>query len=173
MPQTASRSQIVLVRLVAVLVPGLMILGALWYGLSGEIHTRLWHDIFGRLGGPMTFRFILQPAMAAVAALHDGIQDARLARAPYFWTVLTNPAERAGRLREGLTSTARIILLGLGMDALYQYIVLKTFYPGEMVVIALLLAFVPYLLLRGPVERIARRWFVRSKAAERNAEPFG
>ena len=41
----------------------------------------------------MTFRFILQPVMAAVAALHDGIKDARLGRSPYFWTVA---AQRAG-----------------------------------------------------------------------------
>jgi hypothetical protein len=44
------------------------------------------------------------------------------------------------------------------MDAIYQSLVLKTFYPGEMVLVALLLAFVPYILLRGPFERIARWW---------------
>ena len=80
----------------------------------------------------------------------------RLGRAPYFWTVLTNPSERGGRLWEGLISTARIILLGLCMDVIYQVIALKTFYPGEAVIIALALAFLPYLLLRGPIARIAR-----------------
>ena len=44
------------------------------------------------------------------------------------------------------------------MDAIYQYQVLKTFYPGEAVIIALALAFVPYLLIRGPVARTARWW---------------
>jgi hypothetical protein len=44
------------------------------------------------------------------------------------------------------------------MDAIYQATVLKTFYPGETVIIAILLAFVPYLLLRGPIARIARRF---------------
>jgi hypothetical protein len=33
--------------------------------------------------------------------------------------------------------------------------VLKTFYPGEAVIIAILLTFVPYLLLRGPIARVA------------------
>ena len=46
----------------------------------------------------------------------------------------------------------------------YQYLVLNTFYPGETLVVALLLAFVPYLLLRGPIERVARRWFARTEA---------
>ena len=106
----------------------------------------------------MTFRFVLQPAMAALAALHDGIRDARLGRSPYFWTIVRDPQRRARRLREGLVSTARIILLGLGMDAIYQYKVLDTFYPAEAVIIALTLAVVPYLVLRGPIARVARRW---------------
>jgi hypothetical protein len=102
----------------------------------------------------------LHPAagLAAFAALHDGIKDARLGRDPYLWTILTNPHEGTGRLREGLIATARITLLGFGMDAIYQAIVLKTFYPGEMLIIAVLLAFIPYLLLRGPFCRIARWW---------------
>jgi len=106
----------------------------------------------------MTFRFFLQPIMATIAALLDGLKDARTGRAPYLWTILTNPAKRGGRLREGVISTARVLLLGLVMDAIYQFIVFDTFHPAEAVIIALLLAFVPYLLLRGLVARIARWW---------------
>ena len=72
--------------------------------------------------------------------------------------MLTSAAERGGRLREGLIATGRTILMGMVMDTIYQAIVLKTFYPGEAVIIAILLAFVPYLLLRGPIARVARRW---------------
>jgi hypothetical protein len=99
--------------------------------------------------------------MAAIAALVDGIKDARLGRSPYLWTLLSSPEKRAGRLREGVIATARIILLGFIMDGVYQAIVLKTFYPGEMVIVALLLAFVPYLLLRGFFAHIARWWMSR------------
>jgi hypothetical protein len=112
----------------------------------------------------MTFRFILQPCMAAIAAMHDGLQDARLGRAPYFWTVLHDPAERGDRLREGWLSTARIILLGLGMDGIYQHKVLNTFYPGEAVLVALALALVPYLILRDPIARVAHWWRVRPRS---------
>ena len=106
----------------------------------------------------MRFRFILQPLMAAIVAVRHGLNDARTGRSPYFWTMLGNPRERAQRLNEGLNATARIILLGLVMDAIYQVIVLKTFYPVESVIMALTLAFVPYLILRGPIARIARWW---------------
>ena len=91
--------------------------------------------------------FILQPIMATNAALYDGVEDARTGRAPYLWAIASKPAERGGGLREGLISTARVILLGLCMDAVYQFIEFDAFHPAEAVIIALLLAFVPYLLL--------------------------
>ena len=158
MIQPVSKSQALFAQLAVVLIIAFIVAGAVWYGVSEEVRQRVWQNLLDRPGGPMTFRFILQPCMAAIAALHDGVNDAKLGRAPYFWTVLTNTSERGGRLYEGLISTARIILLGLCMDVIYQAIVLKTFYPGEAVIVALALAFLPYLLLRGPIARIARRW---------------
>ena len=161
MAETATKTQVLLARLAVALVIALIALGLIWYGLSAEVQQRIWRDVLERPGGPMTFRFVLQPVMAAIAALHDGVRDARTGRSPYLWTMLTDAAKRGGRLREGVISTARIILLGLGMDAAYQLAVLGTFYPGEAVIVAILLAFVPYLLLRGPFARIVRRRFAR------------
>lgn len=135
----------------------LIAVGVLWHGITLEALQRFWGDLVERPSGPMAFRFILQPAMAAIAAIRAGITDARTGRSPYFWAVLRDPQERASRLREGLNATARIILLGLVMDMIYQFVVLKTFYPVEALVVALLLALAPYLLIRGPAARIARR----------------
>jgi hypothetical protein len=136
------------------------------YGLSDEVRHRVWEQLIARPTGPMAFRFILQPVMAGIAALRDGIEDAKSRRSPYFWTLLANPLKSGGRLREGLISTARVILLGLCMDVIYQLIVLKTFYPGEAVIVAIALAFFPYLLLRGPIERIAR-WRLDSGSVDK------
>jgi hypothetical protein len=159
-----SRSAILQARLAAALIVGLLILGAVWYGVSFEDLDRMWRDILARPGGPLTFRFILQPAMAVLAALRDGIHDARTGRRPYLWAMLrgVRSAEgRRGRLWEGIVSTARILILGVVMDVIYQWVVFKTFYPAQAAVIAVLLAFVPYLLLRGPMERVARHWVAR------------
>jgi hypothetical protein len=41
------------------------------------------------------------------------------------------------------------------MDAIYQVLELKTFHPNEALIVALLLAFVPYLVIRGLVTRVA------------------
>ena len=67
----------------------------------------------------------------------------------------------ANEFREGLISTSRIVLLGLVMDMIYQYEVLRTFYPGEAVLMVLLLALIPYFVLRGPIARVARKWVSR------------
>jgi hypothetical protein len=61
-------------------------------------------------------------------------------------------------VREGLAAVSKVIVLAIVLDAVYQLIVLGRFYLGEALIVAFVLAFVPYLLIRGPVERIARRW---------------
>jgi hypothetical protein len=122
-----------------------------------ELLSRLWADLVARPGGPLEFRFLLQPLVAALFALRDGMSDARTGRRPYFWTLVHDPALRRERLREGVKATFRVVLLGVAIDALYQFKVHGTVYPGEALGIALLLGFVPYLLIRGPADRIARR----------------
>jgi hypothetical protein len=148
--------------LVIVLTAAFLAYGVYRHGLSWDTQARLWRDVFDRPGGPMSFRFFLQPIMAAIAALHDGIADARSGRRPYLHTVLYDPAARGERLQEGLFSISRIILLGFAMDAIYQWRVLDTFYPAEAVVITLILAVIPYIILRGPIGRIGRWWFARN-----------
>ena len=123
-----------------------------------DLIIRWWVNIVGRFGGPMTFRIILQPTMAALLALRGGLRDAREGRPPYFWAVLTDAGDRAELLREGWKAIARVIVLAVVMDIIYQLIVVRWIYPFETLAIAILLAVVPYLLIRGPINRIARRW---------------
>src|ERR1700733_2007416 len=94
-------------KLVLVLGALLIAAGVLWHGVTVEALDRFWHDLAGRPGWPVAFRFILQASMAAIAAIHDGVKDARAGRAPYWWTVVRNSHDRVERLSEGLTATAR------------------------------------------------------------------
>jgi hypothetical protein len=147
-----------LARLVLAALILLIIGGIAWHGITVAIILRIWHDLIDRPSGPMAFRFILQPLMAAIEAILHGRRDARTGRTPYFWTVMSNRRERLDRLREGLNATARIILLGIVMDVIYQIIVLHRFYPVESVIVAVVLGFVPYLVLRGIVTRVLLGW---------------
>jgi len=146
----------VLAKAVIVVAIVLFVMGFFWHGVSLKVVEQFWHDLIERPDGPMRFRFVLQPMMATIVTIRDGRQDARSCRAPYLATVLGNPQERAGRLRHGLSATARIIALGLVMDVIYQTVVFRTFYPDQALVVALVLAFVPYLIVRGVITRIWR-----------------
>jgi len=165
MTEQIPRSKLLFARAVVGLMVAFVLGGILWYGLTPENLVRLWQNLVERPDGPMVFRFFLQPVMATITAILVGVKDARQGRTPFLQTVLTSPAERAGRLNEAMVDTSRIMLLGLVMDGIYQYIVFDTFHPGEAVIITLLLAFLPYLLLRGPAARVAR-WWVGQGAAK-------
>jgi hypothetical protein len=167
MTKAVTKSQVFLARLVVGLMVVFVIGGLLWYGFSAEVRTRLWQNLFERPGGPMVFRFFLQPTMAALAAWRDGLSDARAGHTPFFEGALRDPAQRTVRLNEALVATARIILLGLVMDGIYQAIEFNSFHPAEAVIIALVLAFLPYLLLRGLFARAARWWFNREGDSRR------
>jgi hypothetical protein len=145
-------------KVVVVLGVLLIAVGVFWYGVTLDTLQRLWHNLIERPDAPMRFRFVLQPLMAAAFAIRDGLRDARAGRAPFFTTILWRPSERAERLREALNSTARIILLALFLDVIYQILVFRTFFPNEAVIIAVLLGFVPYAVVRGLATRAVWRF---------------
>jgi len=123
-----------------------------------EFITRVLTGLSDRVGGPMTFRIILQPLMAGLLAVRAGLRDAREGRPPYFWTILSDSSQRAALIREGWKSVARVFVLAVVMDVIYQLIVLRWVYPGETLIVAIALAVFPYLLLRGPINRLVRRF---------------
>jgi len=122
-----------------------------------EFFTRVLTGLSDRVGGPMTFRIILQPLMAGLLAMRAGLKDAREGRPPYLWTILTDSTQRVALVREGWKAVARIFVLAIVMDVIYQWIVRRWIYPGETLIVAVALAVFPYLLLRGPINRLARR----------------
>lgn len=131
-----------------------------------DFASRFWMDLVDRTDGPMTFRFFLQPTMAVITALFDAIKDARAGRTPYAWLLTHGSAgERRIAWRQGVTATTRILLLGVAMDVIYQIRVFGGFkYPNETFVLAVVLGFIPYLVMRGPITRIASRWMRRHDA---------
>lgn len=115
-------------------------------------------DLLGvRLHGPLALRIVLQPAVACFLAIRAGLRDARQGRPAYFWAVLSSPGHRVELLREGWKDIVKIFLIAILLDGVYQFVVTRTVRPGEALFIGILLAVVPYLLVRGPVTRLARR----------------
>jgi hypothetical protein len=122
-----------------------------------DIWIRVVENLQDRVTGPMKFRLLLQPVMAVIFAVLSGLKDARAGKPPYFWALITEPSHRKEMVRDGWKSVGKVFVLALVLDVIYQIIVQRFVYPGEAIVVALALAIVPYLIVRGLVTRIARR----------------
>lgn len=118
--------------------------------------ARVLENLVHRVHGPMKFRFVFQPITASVLAIRAGLGDAREGRPPYFWSVLVDAEHRRELLRGGWKDIARLLVFIVILDVVFQLYVLRWVYPLEAVIIALVLGVVPYLFLRGPVNRVAR-----------------
>jgi hypothetical protein len=123
-----------------------------------ELVSRFFGNLTDRLGGPMSFRLLLQPAVAVAFAIQDGLKDAQRARPAYLWTIVSNPDSRRELLQEGWKSVAKVYTMAVIIDAIYQWKVLHFFYPLEALMTATMLALVPYCMLRGPINRLALKF---------------
>ena len=118
---------------------------------------RAWHDLVGRMHGPMFARLVIQPAVAAVLAIRAGLRDAREGRGPYLWRLASDPGHRSQDLRQGWKDAGTLFLVALVLDVIYQLVALRWVYVGEAIVVATGLAIVPYVVLRSLVRRVAAR----------------
>ena len=109
----------------------------------GEFLTRVWENLLGRVHGPLTFRLILQPLTAAVIATRAGIKDARKGHPAY-------------RFAHG--SPLRLLFL-------------RRIYLGESLIVAAVLALLPYPLIRTAVNLLIR-CFGRPTVKNQNAIPI-
>jgi hypothetical protein len=122
-----------------------------------EALRRGWDNLIGRSDGPMTFRLIIQPAVAIIFAIRAGLRDARNGQRPFLWTVLSNTSRRRELLRQGWGDVGTVFIVALILDAIYQVIAHSAIYTLELLLAATILALVPYALLRGLVTRLARQ----------------
>ena len=115
--------------------------------------------LLARLHGPMSLRFFLQPAMALVFAVRDGVRDAREGRPPFLWGLVTaDAAQRREMLANGWKSIGKVFLVALALDLVYQLVARHTFHLVAALLAGAILALIPYLVFRGPVNRLARRF---------------
>ena len=122
-----------------------------------EFFQRFAHGFMSRMEGPYQFRMIVQPLMAVVFAVIDGLKDAKLGKPAYLWTVVSNSTHRHELVKDGWKHFGKIFILAIILDVLYQLKVHGTIHSWIGVALAaLILAVLPYMLLRGPVNRVAR-----------------
>jgi len=125
--------------------------------------------ILGRMSGPMWLRIIIQPSVSVIIALRAGIADAHAGQPPFGWAVLSGHTQRRALLKQGWKDIARVFIASIVLDLIYQIYVLRWIYPLQAVFVATLLASLPYVLVRGPANRLAKLW--HSRHGKRTSAP--
>ena len=113
--------------------------------------------LLGRTTGPLTLRLILQPSMAALFAIRAAIKDTRDGHSEFFLRGLFDHAQRSEMLRAAKKDVGKIFVIAMALDVVYQIKVFQWVYPLQIVIVATVLAIVPYVLIRGIVTRLMIR----------------
>ena len=113
-------------------------------------------DIPRRLTGPGRFRFVFQPLMAILLGIRSGRDDARTEQPPFLSAVLLHPLRRRDLLKSAFQTIVNVVLTGILLDSLFQWILLGTSYPGAAVVVGPVLIALPYAIARALTNRIVR-----------------
>jgi hypothetical protein len=119
--------------------------------------------LFGRFGGPLNFRLVVMPTVVTLLALRADWKDAREGRPAFLGAFITDPVERRRLFRSALKDIGRVFIVAIVLDTAYQLMVFRWVYPGEVLVVAVVCAIVPYVLVRGPITRIARRLYRKER----------
>jgi hypothetical protein len=113
-------------------------------------------QLLGRASGPLHFRLFIMPIVVTILGIRAGLRDAREGRPPFVWAILTKTLERVGILRSALKDIGKIFIVAVVLDTVYQIFVLRSFYVVQSLIVAVVCAIVPYVLIRGPVNRVSR-----------------
>src|ERR1700760_3573734 len=119
-----------------------------------DILLRFTGNLLERVGGPLTFRFVLQPLVASFIGVRAGLRDARQGRPPHLWFALTASGQRWQALRDGGKDIAGAFVLAVVIDLIYQAVVLRWSYPLEAITVATFAAIVPYAVARSLTNRL-------------------
>jgi hypothetical protein len=114
-------------------------------------------DIPRRVAGPGRFRFVLQPLIATLLGIRSGLADARAGRPPYLQGVLFHRGLRGELLRNGFERIVNLLLMGILLDAVFQWVILGVSHPGAALVVGPVLIIAPYAVARALSNRLARR----------------
>jgi hypothetical protein len=113
-------------------------------------------DIPKRLVGPGRFRFILQPLIATILGIRNGLADSRAGRPPYLWGVFLHRDLRRELLKSGFQTTVNLLLMGILVDSVVQWLILGVSYSGAALVVGPVLIMGPYVVARALSNRLAR-----------------
>jgi hypothetical protein len=111
-------------------------------------------DLPRRLTGPGWFRFVLQPAIAIALGIAAGRSDARTGRPTCPLALLLGREARGELLESAYQSIAHVVLAGILVDSVCQWLILGASYPGAALVVGPVLIAFPYARARALANRV-------------------
>jgi hypothetical protein len=112
-------------------------------------------DLPKRLSGPGKLRFIVQPLLAAILGVRNGIIDARNGRPPYLYAVLFKHELRRELMKHSFGVLVNLFLMGVLLDSIAQWLILGASYPGAALIVGPALIAAPYSVARALANRFA------------------
>ena len=102
---------------------------------------------------------MIMPTVVTILAIRAGLRDAREGQPTFVWALFTMPSQRRRRFRSGVNDVGRIFAVACVLDTIYQLVVLREFHIGQLLIVAVACAVVPYGLVRGPVTLLASLFY--------------
>ena len=124
-----------------------------------QLMSRGVDELLGRFSGPLNFRLVVMPTVVTILAIRADLRDAREGWPVPLGAFFTHPVERRRLLRSAVNDIGRIFIVAVVLDTIYQLWVLRSFHIGQLLIVAAACAIVPYVLVRGPITRLARRLY--------------
>ncbi|HXI22722.1 MAG TPA: hypothetical protein VNG71_02525 [Pyrinomonadaceae bacterium] len=72
------------------------------------------------------------------------------------WSIYKDSGARLSLIKNGWQDIARVFTLAIAIDLIYQIVVIGWIYPLETLALAVIVAVLPYLVVRGLTNRAAR-----------------
>ena len=110
--------------------------------------SNAWTELVGRQSGPLHLRLLLQPVVATLLAVRAGRLDSQRGRSRTRGAMRPHPRKWQKCLLEAWRDVGTLFLVGLALDLVYQVIALHAIRVGHALIVAVVLAVVPYVIVR-------------------------
>jgi hypothetical protein len=126
---------------------------------QGSVYVFSWaflEDLPRRLTGPGRLRFLFQPAAAILLGVRAGLADRRAGRPPYLMAMAVSRQHRREVVGESMRHLANLVLMGILIDMICQWLILGVAHPFAAIVVGPILIGGPYGIARGFSNRAVR-----------------
>lgn len=126
-------------------------------GVPVDLLLNILDRVFARLTGPLKLRFILQPVMAILLGVRDGVSDAKAGRPPFLAALFADPKAHKPHIQTAFRSLLLPLVVATVLDGVAQYLLFGWIRISGAVLAGVMLMGLPYIIARALTNRIVSR----------------